>query len=175
MKLPSTSSAPHGIGFIAVRHQESIASLSNIYFGMQYSYMQELSQNWVARVGIEARVYQKDADFEKLIFSNQIDIISGTISGSSGEFYQGQWQKRGLDLGAGGLLFSKRTWIGASVFHLTEPDDSFIGNESKLERFISIHAGHKVMLGSGARLNRLDYTFRERSITLAADYKMQGR
>ncbi len=164
----------HGFGAIAVRHEESIAKLSYTYVGLQYSHMLELSGDWVFRMGVEGRVFQKDADFEELVFSNQIDIVSGTVSGSSGEFFEGQWQRRGFDLGAGGLLFSNNSWIGASVYHLTQPDDSFVDNDSKIPRFISFHAGHKFFLKQGGRLSRLEYSFQERSVTLAANYKTQG-
>lgn len=167
------ANTPHGIGAIVTRTRESIARLEYTYVGLQYSYRIDLNKNWVFQVGTEARFFQKDADFEELLFSDQIDLNTGTI-GTSQEFIAGQYVISGFDLGFGGVLYSNTTWIGASVFHLTEPNDSFIGNESKIPRLISVHAGRKFFLKKGRRRKTLAYTFQERSISLAANYKSQG-
>lgn len=165
---------PHGFGAIIVRHRESVARLTYSYFAAQYSYKMDISDQAVLRVGVEGRVFQKDADFEELIFSNQIDINSGTIGGNSGEFIPGQFRKGGLDLGAGAVIFTDHLWLGASVFHINQPDDSFIDGASVISRLYSIHTGYKFSFKSGRRLRTLSYSFQERSFTLAANFKAQG-
>ena len=168
------ANTPHGIGLIAVRTRESIAKLRYTYIGAQYASRLELNEKWVFQLGTEARWFQKDADFEELLFSDQIDLASGTISPTSAEFIQGQYQKSGFDLALGGVLYSGSTWLGVSVFHLLEPDDSFGGSESKIPRFYSVHAGQKFYLKKGRRRNTLSYSFQERSLSFAVNYKTQG-
>ncbi len=169
------ANTPHGIGVIATRTRESIARLKYTYVGLQYAYRLDLNENWVFQLGTEARYFQKDADFEELLFSDQIDLSTGNINNVSQEFISGQYLVSGFDLAVGGVLFSNSSWLGASVFHLTEPDDSFLGNdESRIPRYISIHAGHKFYLKKGKRRNTLSYSFQERSISMAANYKSQG-
>lgn len=169
------ANTPHGIGIIATRTRESIAQLKYTYVGLQYAYRLDLSKNWVLQVGTEARYFQKDADFNDLLFSDQIDLSTGSISNVSQEYISGQYVVQGFDLAMGGILFSNSSWIGASVFHLTEPDDSFLGNEtSRIPRLYSVHAGHKFYLKKGRRRNTLSYSFQERSISIAANYKQQG-
>ncbi|WP_420388273.1 type IX secretion system membrane protein PorP/SprF [Roseivirga sp.] len=168
------ANTPHGIGLIAVRTRESVAKLRYTYLGAQYSSRLELNDSWVFQLGTEVRWFQKDADFEELLFSDQIDLAAGTIAPTSAEFIQGQYQKSGFDLAVGGVLFSNSLWIGLSVFHLLEPDDSFAGEESNIPRFFSLHAGQKFYLKKGRRRNTLSYSFQERSISFAANYKSQG-
>lgn len=169
------ANTPHGIGVIATRTRESIAKLKYTYIGLQYAYRLDLNKKWVFQLGTEARYFQKDADFEELLFSDQIDLSTGNINNVSQEFVAGQYLVSGFDLAVGGVLFSNSSWLGASVFHLTEPDDSFLGNgESKIPRFISVHAGHKIFLKQGRRRKTLSYSFQERSISFAANYKTQG-
>ena len=168
------ANTPHGVGFIAVRSRESIAKLRYTYLAAQYSSRLELNDSWVFQMGVEGRWFQKDADFEELLFSDQIDLSTGSIAPASAEFIQGQYQKSGFDLGVGGLLYSGSTWLGVSVFHLLEPDDSFNGGESNIPRFISLHAGQKFYLKKGRRRNTLSYSFQERSLSFAFNYKTQG-
>lgn len=168
------NNTPHGFGLLVVKTRESLAKLSNSYIAGQYSYRLELNDNWVFQLGGEARYFQKDADFEELLFSDQIDLSSGVIADVSADFVGGQYRVGGLDLAAGGVLFSESSWLGASVYHLTEPDDSFDGNSSKIPRFYSVHAGYKLNLKNGKRRKTLAYTFQERSISFAANYKQQG-
>ena len=168
------ANTPHGIGAIVTRTRESIAKLRYTYVGLQYSYRLDLSDSWVFQVGTEGRFFQKDADFEELLFSDQIDLNAGVIAPTSADFVQGQYQKTGFDLGMGGVLYTGASWLGFSVFHLLEPDDSFAGGTSNIPRFFNIHAGQKIYLKKGKRRNTLSYSFQERSISLAANYKWQG-
>jgi type IX secretion system PorP/SprF family membrane protein len=168
------NNTPHGIGFLVVKNQESLAKLSYTYVALQYSYRLEINDNWVFQLGTEGRFFQKDADFEELLFSDQIDLSSGVIADVSADFVSGQYRVGGLDLAAGGVLFSNSSWLGASVYHLTEPDDSFDGNSSKIPRFYSLHGGYKFNLKNGKRRKTLAYAFQERSISLAANYKQQS-
>lgn len=168
------ANTPHGIGLIALRTRESIAKLRYTYFGGQYSYRLDLNDSWVFQLGTEARFFQKDADFEELVFSDQIDLSTGTIAGNSADFVHGQYQKSGFDLAIGGVLYSGSTWIGMSVYHLLEPDDSFAGGDSQIPRFFSVHAGQKIYLKKGRRRNTLSYAFQERSLSFAVNYKSQG-
>ncbi|NVK83638.1 MAG: PorP/SprF family type IX secretion system membrane protein [Cytophagia bacterium] len=168
------ANTPHGIGIIATRTRESVAKLRYTYIAGQYSSRLELNDSWVFQLGVEGRWFQKDADFEELLFSDQIDLANGIIASTSADFIQGQYQKSGFDMGLGGVLFSGSTWIGMSIFHLLEPDDSFGGGESKIPRFFTVHAGQKFYLKKGRRRNTLSYSFQERSVSLAANYKSQG-
>ncbi len=168
------ANTPHGMGVIVFRSRESIAKLRHTYVGLQYSYRLDINESFVFQVGTEARFFQKDADFEELLFSDQIDLASGTIANTSAEFIQGRFQRSGFDMGVGGVLYSNTSWLGLSIYHLPEPNDSFDNSESKIPRFYSVHLGHKFFLQKGRRRKTLAYTFQERSVSVAANYKSQG-
>lgn len=61
-----------------------------------------------------------------------------------------------------------------SFHHINQPNQSFLDQESRLDRKFSIHAGHKVMFTKGRRLRTVAYQFQERSATFAVNYKKQG-
>jgi len=168
------NNTPHGVGFLVVKNRESLAQLTSTFLALQYSYRLELNENLVFQLGTEGRFFQKDADYEELIYSDQIDLSSGVIADISADFVSGQYRVGGLDLAAGGVLFSNAAWLGGAVYHITEPDDSFDGNSSKISRFYSFHGGYKFNLKNGKRRKTLAYSFQERSVTLAANYKQQG-
>ncbi len=171
--IPSANS---GIGLIVTTDREGIQGLQSTNIGFSYAYQLKLNDNLVFRPGIQYSFFNRNAGFQNLVFANQIDPITGAIDrtvtdpsivGSGLSINYG-------DVSLGGLLFSRRLFLGAAVQHLTEPNQSLIDGDSPLPRRITIHGGYKFTIGRGPLRKDLTYTYAERSFTPVFQYKQQG-
>jgi len=169
-----SKSAESGIGVIVTEHEESFLNFKSSEVGLLYSYKLQIADNLIMRTGMQFSYFNKNLNFEDLIFGNQIDIDNGQVIGPSGEIFDRGANIDFLSVSAGTLIYSSDTWIGFSVHHINRPNQSFVGQESRLGRKYSIHAGHKLMFSKGKRLRTVSYQFQERSATFAVNYKSQG-
>ncbi|OEK07021.1 PorP/SprF family type IX secretion system membrane protein [Roseivirga misakiensis] len=169
-----SKAAESGIGVIVTEHRESFLDFKSSEIGLLYSYKLQISNDLIMRTGMQLSYFNKNLNFEELIFGNQIDIDNGQVIGPSGEAFDRGANVDFLSASAGTLIYSSNTWIGFSVHHVNRPNQSFVGQESRLARKYSIHAGHKIMFAKGRRLRTVSYQFQERSATFAVNYKAQG-
>ena len=163
-----------GVGVIVNQHRESFLDYQSTEVGAAYSYKLRISDGLIMRSGIQLSYFSKDLNFEKLVFGNQIDLDNGQVIGPSGETFDRGERLNFLSASAGGLFYTNTLWVGAAVHHINEPNQSFLGGESKLDRKYSIHGGYKLDLGNGRRLRTVAYQFQGRSVTFAVNYKKQA-
>uniref|UniRef100_UPI00404765EA PorP/SprF family type IX secretion system membrane protein n=2 Tax=Roseivirga sp. TaxID=1964215 RepID=UPI00404765EA len=163
-----------GVGIIVNQHTESFLDYQSTEIGGVYSYKMRVSDNLIMRTGIQLSYFNKDLNFEKLVFGNQIDIANGQVIGPSGETFERGEAVGFMSASAGTLIYSNSFWIGSAVHHINEPNQSFVGGDSRLARKYSVHAGYKLNLGDGQRLRTVAYQFQERSVTFAVNYKKQA-
>jgi type IX secretion system PorP/SprF family membrane protein len=111
-------------------------------------------------IGVQLGVIQKSIDFSKLYFESQYTTVDGGTFDQSlptGETFGSSsfWLP---DLNAGFVYYygedqkKVNPFIGASVFHLTQPKESFYGIENKLPMRLMVHAGAKVNLSERIQL-----------------------
>ncbi len=165
-----------GIGMIITSDTEGQAGLKSTNIGLSYAYQLKINDNLVFRPGIQYNFFNRNAGFQNLIFANQIDPITGAIDPT---ITDPSIIDRSLtvsfgDLSVGGVLYSRRLFLGAAVQHLTEPNQSLIDGNSPLAQRMTIHGGIKFQLGRGPLRKDLTYTYAERSITPVFQYKTQG-
>ena len=163
-----------GLGVIFTRDYANVLGLQNTGLGIQYAYQLKITKNISLRPGVQVSVNSRSIDYTRLIFGDQIDPATGSISsGTLEQFSNGPKVFYG-DLAFGGLLFSKRAWVGASVYHITRPNQSLTGNEDILPSKFSGHAGLKFYLKSGTMGEGFQTKNQERSIAPALQYRHQG-
>lgn len=163
-----------GFGLIINRHQESFLKLNATEIGGMYAYKLQVGKNLILRTGLQVSYFQKNVNFENVVFSDQIDINSGTIRGPSAQQFNQNLRTGFASISAGSVLYTNNLWIGTAVHHINKPNQSFAGGRSQLDRKFSIHAGYKVPLTPGFRFKTIRYQFQERSVTFAVNYKQQG-
>lgn len=163
----------NAIGLIVNTDQEGIAGLKSTNVGIQYAYQLQLDQNWTFRPGIEASYYWRDLNFNRLTFGDQFDN-TGQVRPTTGETFDTGFSARFFDLALGGILYGKNLWVGASMHHILEPNQSIAGGESPLPRKFSIHGGYKIHFFELSPRARRPEKGRERSMTPSANYKQQG-
>ncbi|MEL6534803.1 MAG: PorP/SprF family type IX secretion system membrane protein [Bacteroidota bacterium] len=163
-----------GFGAIITRDVEGFRGLSNIQAGLQYAYELPLTKTLTARAGMHVGAIYKTADFSGLIFGDQLDQ-DGNITGvGTAEPLPGGAQVWLLDLATGVLFYSPRFWLGGAVWHLNRPNQSVAGGESLLRMKTTIHAGYKIPLRVGQFLVGENEVGQERSLSITAQYKLQG-
>lgn len=164
-----------GIGLIFNGNQETLANLSTNEVGLSYSYRLRLSQNLFFRIGGQVSYMQRDAFFSDLVFGSMIDIVNGTVGGITDELNGIPLDSRHsfVDYAVGGLFYTDKFWIGGSAHHLTEPNISFVDDQtSVLPMKVSFQGGYKMNLSPGGR-DYFTHVGQERSLSFAFNYKQQ--
>jgi type IX secretion system PorP/SprF family membrane protein len=164
-----------GVGVILTRDREGLAGLTSLSLGLQYSYEIQITKYLGFRPGAQVALFNRDVNFDKLTFGDQFDPLTGQIiSQESAETFNTQSSKTFIDLSFGGVLFTKNAWLGVSVWHLTQPNQSLIGEESKLPIKLSLHGGFKFYMRPGVAGSGVYAREAERSIAPAFQYRHQG-
>lgn len=165
-----------GIGFIITTDREGQQGLKSTNIGFSYAYQLRLGENLVFRPGVQYNLFNRSAGFQQLVFANQIDPITGSIDPSiTDPSVNGQNLRVNFgDISVGGMFYSRRLFLGAAIQHITEPNQSLIGENSPLPQRLTIHGGYKINIGRGPLRRDLTYTHAERSVTPVFQYKQQG-
>ncbi|HPI80917.1 MAG TPA: PorP/SprF family type IX secretion system membrane protein, partial [Cyclobacteriaceae bacterium] len=128
-----------GVGAMLTRDREGILGLQSISLAAQYSYNISLTDGLSFRPGVQIALYNRSVNFSKLTFGDQFDPATGDIiNPTSAEALNGG-NKFFPDLSFGGLFYTPRAWLGGAVHHITQPNQSLIGEKSKLPMKISVH------------------------------------
>ena len=140
-----------GVGFIASQDVEGEGLLKTTSIGIIQSYETMIPKIIKIRAGYNVTVMNKKIDWDKLVFSDQLDGIQGQIYPSSVSSGSGDG-KTFADFSAGTIFdfpVIKRfhnilitSTIGYSVNHLTEPNDALSGaGYTRLLRKQTYHGG----------------------------------
>jgi type IX secretion system PorP/SprF family membrane protein len=164
-----------GVGIILNRDVEGLAGLRSTFVGLQYSYEIFLTDKIGFRPGAQVALYNRDINFNKLTFGDQFDPATGQfINPTTAEQFRTNFSKTFVDLSVGGVFFTKVAYLGVSAFHLTEPNQSIIDEDSPLPMKLSVHGGFKFMMKPGAVGTGMYARKAERSIGPAFQYRHQG-
>jgi type IX secretion system PorP/SprF family membrane protein len=137
-----------GIGALIVVDKAGTAGLKSTQFNFQYSYRVHLADKWVFSSGLNFGVASRNIDFNKLIFSDQLEFDSdGNLPPSVD--YNNIQSTTYFDFGAGALLYSRMIWLGFSAAHLNEPNRSLLDEQASIPIKTTIHGGIRIPLYQG--------------------------
>jgi type IX secretion system PorP/SprF family membrane protein len=164
-----------GIGLVISNDVQRYGQLRSTDVGLQYAYQLELTRELAFRAGLQASYVNRNIGFNNLRFTDQYDN-TGYTGGANGE--TGEESIGYADLSAGGLLFSKKYYIGYSAHHMNRPNQSFLGTDHESARLPMKHtvtAGMKIPLNDKTRRG-LQRGFLDREVSLSPVllYKKQG-
>lgn len=163
-----------GVGVMLTRDREGILGLQSISLAAQYAYNLSLTDGLSFRPGVQIALYQRSVNFDKLTFGDQFDPATGdVVNPVSAEALNGG-NKFFPDLSFGGLFYTPRAWLGIAAHHITQPNQSLLGEESKLPMKISAHTGIKFHFRPGVVGSGIYARPSERSIAPALQYRHQG-
>lgn len=135
-----------GLGLQFNRSTEGTAFLVKNNVAASYSYSVG-SDDFVLSFGIQAGFTNRQINWNKLVFSDQIDDRLGYIPGSiSNAQLPDQAHKLFFDPGAGINLVYGSFMAGVGMYHINQPDESFSGAQAKLPRRIALNASYRLPL-----------------------------
>lgn len=171
--LPELNS---GIGFHFMQDKEvSTSVLTSTTLSSIYSYELQLARKVFFRTGFQASFMRKSLDFNSgQFFSNNINELNPFGAPGTNTLNLGDPVNM-LSLSVGGILITENLWIGASAFHLNQPNQSFFQDtNSSLSMKVNFHAGYRFSLGEGGFRSDFTTMSRERYFIPSINYKRQG-
>ncbi len=125
-----------------------------------FAYRLKINSDWKLKIGVEATFAQRQLNFDKLTFGDQIDKLYGFSDGAgnanpTGENRPSQLTKSFLDISSGLLVYSKQFYGGLTVKHLNTPDYHFFGINKNSYRGLpfrtTLHAGWEIPIQKETR------------------------
>ncbi|HQW87238.1 MAG TPA: type IX secretion system membrane protein PorP/SprF [Flavobacteriales bacterium] len=154
-----------GVGLLMTHDRAGTGALRYTSVSAQYAYEVELKRKVFIRPAMQFGFVNHAVDLSKLTFGDQL-ARGGAVP--TQEYADGRSIRYG-DIGAGILFFTPKLWLGASMHHLNEPNQSLLLNESTVPRKFSLHGGYRMRL-----LGRVIKQHAEH-VVLAFNYRAQGR
>lgn len=134
-----------GFGVMVHQDQQGTAGLKNTNLSFIYSYSANFNDKVVFRPALKFGYVFRDIDRTQLILGDQVDFgVDGTPS--QDPQINSIRLKNHWDIGAGFIIYTKKTWIGLSVDHLTRPNRSLLEGSDVLPIKYSIHIGSRFPL-----------------------------
>lgn len=154
-----------GFGIIGNGELSGTGQLWRAEIAPTYAYQAVINDKIVVRSGVKMGFNSIGINKNKLLFNDQLE--SGTVTTET----KLRSSRTYLDFSWGLLGMYDNYWAGLSVNHLNQPDQSLLeGGSNPLPRRWSFHGGAKIPLNVIAAAETA-----QRDITLAFDYKAQGK
>jgi type IX secretion system PorP/SprF family membrane protein len=163
-----------GLGLTILNQREVFTDYNYLQINGVYSYNVNLNDEWRFRLGIEAGYGHKNFNFSNLLLEDQININDGTINGGSVDpgILHSNDQVSFFDFSSGILLYSDKSWFGASLKHLNKPNITFTDYANiPLEMFLSLHCGYSLSLDD----THLPFFPDQTNLLLTANYMRQAQ
>ncbi len=144
-----------GVGILGVTDRAGDGVLVTNYAGLSLSFHKGLDENGYHQIGagFQAAYTNKRLDVTKVYFEDELTPF-GFIPGTTGEVFSNkQINVSYVDVNAG-ILYNGSTngynnfYVGASMYHINRPKESFQGGEFILNARTTIQAGGKIPIGS---------------------------
>lgn len=163
-----------GVGALLTRDYVNLVGLQSISLAVQYAYQLEITKGLGFRPGFQAAIYNRSINFGRLTFGDQFDPSTGDLTFPTGEQINTGQSRFFPDIAMGGLLYTPNAWLGFAAHHLTQPNQSLIGEEANLPIKYSAHAGWKFFFKPGVIGDGVYARKSERSVAPAVQYRHQG-
>lgn len=154
-----------GLGLLFATDAAGSGDLKTTSFAPLVAYEVKMTRSLIMRFGVQPGISVHSISFNKLLFGDQIARGGGvpTIEDQTKS-------KTYFDIGAGMLAYTKKLWLGTSLYHLNRPNESLIpGNESFLPIRYTAHGGYSYALNEDEK-----EPFKQKSIAAAFNYRGQA-
>jgi type IX secretion system PorP/SprF family membrane protein len=166
-----------GFGAMVLADDAGNGILKTNKFTGVYAYRLRMRSGHFVKLGVEASVVQSRLNWDKLIFLDQIDPVTGPVSPGGTPFPSTEIQPENfsnyyLDLGIGALYYSPEFYAGVTLKHLNTPDNTFLNVNDKL--FSGLPLRMSIHLGSELRLLEGNNQFKAAFLSPGLMYTRQG-
>jgi type IX secretion system PorP/SprF family membrane protein len=140
-----------GMGIAVNSFRESNMNISTSDVSLFYSYKLQLADAWAFCFGGQASLVQRNATLDNLIFGDQIDLFSRSVTPTTIDQIPEFDPYSYLDLGFGALVTGESFWLGAAAHHINQPNLSYYPNNEidYLPVKWGMHGGVNIPVGSG--------------------------
>ncbi|MHB1922824.1 MAG: PorP/SprF family type IX secretion system membrane protein [Chitinophagaceae bacterium] len=144
-----------GVGIMALYDQTGGGGLQEDYLAVSTAYHKALDPvgNSTLGLGFQVALVQKRLDFSKLIFENQLTSQGFDPTLPNGEYFSNP-QISYPDYNVG-ILYNNQlgdnsnVYLGASYYHISRPQESFLGGNNRISSRFTVHGGGSFPLESG--------------------------
>jgi type IX secretion system PorP/SprF family membrane protein len=151
-RIPETDQ--FGVGFMGFTDRAGNGVLTTNYAALSFAYHKGLDENGLHQIGagFQGTFVNKRLDVTKVVFEDQLTPL-GFTGVTSEIFENSQIDVKYFDMNAG-IFYNGSTngynnfYLGASMYHINRPKESFQGGEFLLSARTTIQAGGKIPLGS---------------------------
>ena len=162
---------PSAIGFIVTSERSGAGNLNRTDIGATYAYFFNVNKEWEIRTGVKASAVFQSTQFSQYLFGDQISS-DGTFSGNTSENLSAGENLLYPDFSLGALAHNNAAFFGLAVDHITTPNQSFFGGDSRLPRKYTFHGGYKFSyINANGRIMK---GLKEFSITPMGLFQIQG-
>lgn len=133
----------NGAGLVMLRDQAGAGKLMSSIIQAQYAYSININKFFALRPGIQMSFVHRTIDYSKIVFGDQLDFVENrpnTIEPSLSE------SKKYIDFGASLLGIYNNIWLGATLDHLVNPNQSLKNETSETPVRLSIYSGARFSL-----------------------------
>ena len=147
-----------GIGLMFMTDNSGGGLLKTTNFAASYAYRIDVNDDFHIKLGMEAGFRQTNVAWDRLVFLDQLDPITGAVDPSgnpnpTNEVRPETLNKTIFDVGAGMLAYGSKFYGGFSLHHLTTPDEGFLDANSGLADGLplrmSLHGGAQFIVKEG--------------------------
>lgn len=154
-----------GFGLIATHERAGAGALRSNTIGVQYAYELRVGRETYFRPALQFGYSNRNINFSDLTFGDQLIRNNDPLTLEENVFEPINF----FDIAAGGLLYNPNYWLGVSVHHLNEPNESLYPETVALvPRKLSMHGGIRLKAGR----NRM-YRRSGKELLLAFNYRQQ--
>ncbi len=147
-----------GVGINIISDAEGGGTYTTNRIDFSYAYDLRIEGDFYLRGGLEAGFVQRRLDWDKLIFLDQIDPLTGTsIPIPTEETRPDNLSRYYPDFAAGVLAYSPIFYAGVAIKHLNAPDENQLSFETDFAQrpvLYSVHAGAEIELGERNKTGR---------------------
>jgi type IX secretion system PorP/SprF family membrane protein len=149
-----------GFGFLMLHDNIGTAELSTNEVSGFYRFNIPVNPMLNINLGLQASYASRNITYDKLIFEDQ---FTGTVVSRNNttdpiaDFNTNDY----LDFSAGILVYGQDTyWLGFAAHHLTEPEQAFYLDESRLPMKLSLHGGYNIYFQKRTSVNHFENTWK---------------
>jgi type IX secretion system PorP/SprF family membrane protein len=163
-RLPSTD--VWGIGLMAMTDKTADGILTSNYLSVSTAYHKSLDEDGLHQIGIgfQGTYANKRLDGTKLNFEDELDPNGGWTIPSGEPIAGHQVNLNYFDMNVG-ILYNGSSngtdnfYLGASVYHITKPTESFMGSSTyTLSPRFTMHAGYSFSLSPNNTQNYIHFS-----------------
>lgn len=136
-----------GAGLTVLYDQTGGGGLRSSYVGLSTAYHKGLDAEGLQTiaVGVQVALEQKRLDYSKLLFEKQLTNLGFDPSVPNGEYFSNSALSY-ADYNVGVLYNASmgkygNVYAGASYYHLSQPNESFLGENYPLHSRLTVHGG----------------------------------